>query len=114
MKVGQLRQLIREEIQSVMKEQSIDNLFNSSLNEIEDNSLDSIIQKLKSKYKAEGITIKDNKIFFRTYHKNGSMKNWYTLEKMEDGNYRFAKGGIQKADGPIEKLLNYLLNSNID
>jgi hypothetical protein len=88
------------------------------LNENEENEeneeYNDIIKKLKSKYSPEGIEIKNNKIYFRTYNKNGNIKNYYTLEKMEDGDYRFAKGGIQKADWPIEKLLNYLLYSIID
>lgn len=86
--------------------------FSSRLNENEE--YNDIVQKLKSKYSLEGIEIKNNKIYFRTYYKNGSIKNWYTLEKMEDGTYRFTKGGIQKVDWPIEKLLNYLLHSIID
>jgi len=86
--------------------------FSSRLNENEE--YNDIVQKLKSKYSPEGIEIKNNKIYFRTYYKNGEIKNWYTLNKMEDGTYRFTKGGIQKADWPIEKLLSYLLYSVID
>lgn len=83
----------------------------NQINEEEDNDLDIIVQKLKSKY---DVSVKDDSIFLKTYYKNGSLKNWYTIKKVGDDMYRFSKGGRQLRDWSLDDLFSNLLdNPNI-
>jgi len=52
---------------------------------------------------------KDNKIIFRTFYKNGNIKNWYSINEIENGEYRLTKGGFQLRDGNIDFILNCCL-----
>ena len=80
----------------------------SRLNEEEGNDLDFIVQKLKSKY---NVSIKDNSILLKTYYKNGELKNWYTIKKIDDNIYRFSKGGRQLRDWSLDDLFSNLLDN---
>jgi len=80
----------------------------SRLNEEESNDLDFIVQKLKSKY---DVSIKDDSVFLKTYYKNGSLKNWYTIKKVDDNMYRFSKGGRQLRDWSLNDLFSTLLDN---
>jgi len=42
---------------------------------------------------------------FRTFYKNGSIKNWYTIEQLNENEFRFTQGGFQKCDGDLDKIL---------
>ena len=48
--------------------------------------------------------ITDNKFMFRTFYKNGNIKNWYTIEQLNEDKFRFTRGGIQQCDGDIDKI----------
>ena len=78
MKPTELRKLIREEVRKVLKEN-------------EDSDLNLIVQKLKPRW--GDVSIKDDKVWLKTYHENGNQKNWYTIEKVGDDMYRFGRGG---------------------
>ena len=99
MKATEFRKLIQEEVRKVLKENEF-------------NDLNSIVQKLKPRW--GDVSIKDNKIYLRTYYENGNKKNWYTIEKIGDDMYRFGRGGKQLRDWSLDELINNLVyNKNI-
>jgi hypothetical protein len=66
-----------------------------------------LIEELSIKFKS--IEEKDNKIIIRTFYKNGNQKNWYSINEVENGDYRLTKGGSQLRDGNGEFILDCCL-----
>jgi hypothetical protein len=64
-------------------------------------------EKLSIKFKS--VEEKDNKIIFKTFYKNGNIKNWYSIFEVENGDFRLTKGGSQLRDGNSEFILDCCL-----
>jgi hypothetical protein len=64
-------------------------------------------EKLSIKFKS--VEEKDNKIIFKTFYKNGNIKNWYSIFEVENGDFRLTKGGFQLRDGNSEFILDCCL-----
>jgi hypothetical protein len=64
-------------------------------------------EKLNIKFKS--VEEKDNKIIFKTFYKNGNIKNWYSIYEVENGDFRLTKGGFQLRDGNSEFILDCCL-----
>jgi hypothetical protein len=64
----------------------------------------SLIKLLSEKFMFVEV-MTNNKFMFRTFYKNGSIKNWYTIEQLNENEFRFTKGGVQKCDGDLDKIL---------
>ena len=65
-------------------------------------------EKLSSKFKS--VEEKDNKIIFKTFYKNGNLKQWYSIYEVENGEFRLTRGGFQLRDGSIDLILETCLN----
>ena len=65
-------------------------------------------KKLSSKFKS--VEEKDNKIIFKTFYKNGNLKQWYSIYEVENGEFRLTRGGFQLRDGSIDLILETCLN----
>ena len=65
-------------------------------------------QTLSSKFKS--VEEKDNKIIFKTFYKNGNLKQWYSISEVENGEFRLTRGGFQLRDGSIDLILETCLN----
>jgi hypothetical protein len=96
MKPTELRKLIREEVRKVLKEN-------------EDSDLNLIVQKLKPRW--GDVSIKDDKVWLKTYYANGNQKNWYTIEKVGDDMYSFGRGGRQLRDWSFDELIDNLVHN---
>ena len=67
-----------------------------------------LIEKLSVKFPT--VEEKDNKIGFKTFYKNGNMKEWYNISELENGEFRLTKGGSQLRDGNSDFILDCCLN----
>ena len=70
--------------------------------------VEKVIKKLSSKFKS--VEEKDNKIIFKTFYKNGNLKQWYSIYEVENGEFRLTRGGFQLRDGSIDLILETCLN----
>ena len=71
-------------------------------------NVEKLNKKLSSKFKS--VEEKDNKIIFKTFYKNGNLKQWYSIYEVENGEFRLTKGGFQLRDGSIDLILETCLN----
>jgi len=67
-----------------------------------------LIEKLSVKFPT--VEEKDSKIVFKTFYKNGNVKEWYNISKLENGEFRLIKGGKQLRDGSSNFILDCCLN----
>ena len=66
-----------------------------------------ILEVLKTKF--QFVEEKNGGVIFKTFYKNGNLKNWYSISKIENEEFRLTKGGIQLRDGNKEYILNQCL-----
>ena len=71
-------------------------------------NVEKLNKKLSSKFKS--VEEKDNKIVFKTFYKNGNLKQWYSIYEVENGEFRLTRGGFQLRDGSIDLILETCLN----
>ena len=71
-------------------------------------NVEKLNKKLSSKFKS--VEEKDNKIIFKTFYKNGNLKQWYSIYEVENGEFRLTRGGFQLRDGSIDLILETCLN----
>ena len=71
-------------------------------------NVEKLNKKLSSKFKS--VEEKDNKIIFKTFYKNGNLKQWYSISEVENGEFRLTRGGFQLRDGSIDLILETCLN----
>lgn len=69
--------------------------------------VEKLIEVLSSKFKS--IEEKDNKIIFKTFYKNGNIKQWYNIYEVENGEFRLTRGGFQLRDGSVDLILETCL-----
>jgi hypothetical protein len=70
--------------------------------------VEKVIKKLSSKFKS--VEEKGNKIIFKTFYKNGNLKQWYSIDEVENGEFRLTRGGFQLRNGSIDLILETCLN----
>ena len=68
----------------------------------------SLLEKLSVKFPT--VELKDNKIVFKTFYKNGNVKEWYSISEIDNGEFRLIKGGFQLRDGSSDFILGCCLN----
>ena len=69
--------------------------------------METLITKLQQKFKH--VEQRGDKIIISIFYNNGNPKNWWSIYKVENGDFRLTKGGIQKTDGNEDYILDICL-----
>jgi hypothetical protein len=65
---------------------------------------------IKLQQKFNHIEQKDDMIVISTFYKNGNKKNWWSVYKVENDNFRLTRGNIQITDGNLDYIVGICLN----